>query len=170
MKKVWDNIKDYVFIVVAVLLVRTFIATPAIVSGASMDDTLHDGQLVIINKFIYRFSDIKRFDIVVLTNEINNDKIIKRVIGLPNEKIEYKQNKLFINDELIETNFDYKDTDDFSYTTSEGEYFVLGDNRPVSKDSRMLGVFTKDDFVGRVTYRLFPFNKFGKIDKEKDSK
>ena len=63
MKKVWDSIKDYVYIVVAVLLIRTFLVTPAIVSGASMDNTLEDGQLVIINKLVYRVSDIKRFDI-----------------------------------------------------------------------------------------------------------
>jgi signal peptidase I len=164
-KKVWDSIKDYVYIIVAVLLIRTFLVTPAIVSGASMDNTLEDGQLVIINKLIYRISDIKRFDIVVVNNISGNDKIIKRVIGLPNEKIEYKDNKLYINDELIEVNFDYKDTDDFTYTTEEGEYFVLGDNRPVSKDSRSIGPFTQDKFVGRVKYRIFPFSKFGKIDK-----
>ena len=168
MKKVWDSIKDYVYIIVAVLLIRTFLVTPAIVSGASMDNTLEDGQLVIINKLIYRISDIKRFDIVVLSNELNNDKIIKRVIGLPNEKIEYRQNRLYINDELVEVDFQYKETDNFSYTTKDGEYFVLGDNRPVSKDSRMLGVFKKDDFIGRVKYRLYPFSKFGKIDKVED--
>jgi signal peptidase I len=164
-KKIWNNIKDYVFIVVGVLLIRTFIATPAIVSGASMDDTLADGQLVIINKFVYRFNDIERFDVVVLSNELNKDKIIKRVIALPNETIEYKNNKLYINGELTEVDFEYKETDDFSYTTKDGEYFVLGDNRPVSKDSRSLGVFTKDDFIGRVKYRVFPFSKFGNIDK-----
>ena len=168
MKKVWDSIKDYVYIIVAVLLIRTFLVTPAIVSGASMDNTLEDGQLVIINKLIYRISDIKRFDIVVVNNISGNDKIIKRVIGLPNEKIEYRQNRLYINDELVEVDFQYKETDNFSYTTKDGEYFVLGDNRPVSKDSRMLGVFTKDDFIGRVKYRLYPFSKFGKIDKKED--
>ena len=168
MKKVWDTIKDYVYIVVAVLIIRTFIMTPAIVSGASMDDTLADGQLVIVNKFIYRFSDIKRFDIVVVDNKSSNDMIIKRVIGLPNETIEYRQNKLYVNDELIEVDFEYKDTDNFIYTTKDGEYFVLGDNRPVSKDSRVLGAFTKDDIIGRVKYRLYPFSKFGNIDKKED--
>jgi signal peptidase I len=167
-KKFWDAIKDYVFIVIAVLIIRTFIVTPAIVSGASMDDTLKDGQLVIVNKFIYRFSDIKRFDIVVLENDKTEDKIIKRVIGLPNETIEYRQNRLYVNDELIEVDFDYKETANFTYTTKDGEYFVLGDNRPVSKDSRSFGVFTSDDFVGRVKYRLYPFSKFGSIEKKKD--
>ena len=165
MKKIWDAVKDYVYIVLAVLIIRTFIMTPAIVSGASMDNTLADGQLVLVNKYIYRFNDIERFDIVVINNESSNDKIIKRVIGLPNETIEYRNNKLYINNELVEANFKYKETDDFTYTTKDGEYFVLGDNRIVSKDSRMLGAFTKDDIVGRVKFRLYPFSKFGNINK-----
>ncbi len=165
MKKVWLEIKDYVIIILVVVIVRTFIVTPAIVDGASMDNTLKDGQLVIINKFIYRFDDIKRFDIVVVSNEINNDKIIKRVIGLPNETITYKDNHLFINGELIKTDYDFGDTEDFTKTTKSNEYFVMGDNRVVSKDSRVLGNFTRDDILGRVKYRLFPFNKFGSIDK-----
>ncbi len=165
MKKVWLEIKDYVIIILVVVIVRTFIVTPAIVDGASMDNTLKDGQLVIINKFIYRFDDIKRFDIVVVSNEINNDKIIKRVIGLPNETIMYKDNNLFINGELIKTDYDFGDTEDFTKTTKDNEYFVLGDNRVVSKDSRVLGNFTKSDILGRVKYRIFPFNKFGSIDK-----
>ena len=164
MNNFWKEAKDYIIIIVSVILIRTFIATPAIVDGASMDDTLKDGQLVIINKLTYRFNDIKRFDVVVVKNEINNDKIIKRVIGLPNEVVEYRDNKLYINNELIETDIKFKDTSDFRKTTKENEYLVLGDNRPVSKDSRVLGNFTKEDIIGKVRIRIFPFNKIGKID------
>ena len=92
MKKVWNSIKDYVYIVLAVLIIRTYIVTTAIVDGDSMNDTLLDGNLVLINKIGYRINGTKRFDIVVLKNEADNDRIIKRVIGLPNEKIEYKDN------------------------------------------------------------------------------
>jgi len=164
-KKIWVSIKDYVYIILAVVIIRSFIATPAIVSGDSMYDTLENGQLVIINKFIYNFKDISRFDIVVVKNEIDNDKIIKRVIGLPNETIEYKDNKLYINDKLILSNIVFEDTEDFKTTTSSNEYFVMGDNRDVSKDSRMLGNFTKKEIVGKVNIRIFPFNKIGKVDK-----
>lgn len=164
MNNFWKEAKDYIIIIVSVILIRTFIATPAIVDGASMDDTLKDGQLVIINKLVYRFDDIKRFDVVVVKNEINNDKIIKRVIGLPNEVVEYRDNKLYINNELVNTNIKFKDTSDFRKTTKENEYLVLGDNRPVSKDSRVLGNFTKEDIIGKVRIRIFPFNKIGKID------
>ena len=161
--KFWHTIKDYVFIILAVVLIRSFLVTPAVVDGGSMDTTLADGQVVFINKLAYKIGDIERFDIVVLNTE--EDKIIKRVIGLPNETIEYKNNILYINDEAISTNLKFKDTTDFKATTGSGEYFVLGDNRPLSKDSRMVGNFTKKDFVGRVNFRIWPFNKFGTIDK-----
>ncbi len=161
MKKFWDNIKDYVYIIVVVVLIRTFLVTPAIVDGRSMDDTLKNNDLVIINKLIYRISDIQRFDIVVVKNDQDKDKIIKRVIGLPNEKITYKNNKLYINNELVKTDIAFKNTADFEYTTKNNEYFVLGDNRPDSKDSRYLGPFSKKKILGRVKLRLFPFKKFG---------
>ncbi|MBR4177831.1 MAG: signal peptidase I [Bacilli bacterium] len=169
MKKTWLAIKDYVIIIVVVVLIRTFLVTPAIVDGASMDETLKDGQLVFINKIVYRLNDIKRYDIVVVKNEHDNDKIIKRVIGLPNETIKYQDNKLFINGELMDTSkFDVlviNDSRDFEITTGDDEYFVMGDNRPVSKDSRYLGNFKSSDIVGRVRFRLFPFTKFGIINK-----
>ena len=163
MKKIWNEIKDYIFIILAVVLIRTFIVTPAIVDGGSMDNTLENGQLVLINKFIYRFDDINRFDIVLINNEADSEKIIKRVIGLPNEIIEYRDNILYINGKKVEAEIGFIDTEDFIAKTGENEYFVLGDNRPISKDSRYFGSFKKDKILGRVTIRLFPFSKFGLV-------
>ena len=163
MKKIWYSIKDYVYIVLIVVLIRTFLITPAAVSGSSMEDTLKSHDLVIINKLVYRIKDIERFDIVVVNNEEDNDRIIKRIIGLPNETIEYKDNKLYINGKAIETKIKFKDTDDFKVETKDDEYFVLGDNRPVSKDSRLLGNFHKKDIVGRVGIRFYPFDKVGYV-------
>ena len=147
-----------------VVLFRTFIATPAVVNGDSMDNTLKDGHIVLINKLSYVFGDVKRFDIVVLNNESDSDKIIKRVIGLPNEKIEYKEGKLFINDSEIKLEIKFEDTEDFVFETKENEYFVLGDNRDVSKDSRALGNFNKEDIVGKVGIRFYPVDKFGSVE------
>ena len=163
MKKIWYSIKDYVYIVLIVVLIRTFLITPAAVSGSSMEDTLKSHDLVIINKLVYRIKDIERFDIVVVNNEEDNDRIIKRIIGLPNETIEYKDNKLYINGKEIETKIKFKDTDDFKVETKNDEYFVLGDNRPVTKDSRLLGNFHKIDIVGRVGIRFYPFDKVGYV-------
>ena len=101
MVKFLKEIKDYIIIIVVVILIRTFLVTPAIVDGDSMNETLLDGNLVLINKLTYRINDINRFDIVVLDNDTDNDRIIKRVIGLPNERIEYKDNKLYINDKEV---------------------------------------------------------------------
>ncbi len=163
MKKIWYSIKDYVYIVLIVVLIRTFLVTPAAVSGSSMESTLNNHDLVIINKLVYRIKPIERFDVVVVNNDEDNDRIIKRVIGLPNETIEYKDNKLYINGELIETKLSFKDTNDFKVETKADEYFVLGDNRPVSKDSRILGSFSKKDIVGRVGIRFYPFDKVGYV-------
>ena len=157
------TIKDYVYIVLIVVLIRTFLITPAAVSGSSMESTLNNHDLVIINKLVYRIKPIERFDIVVVNNDEDNDRIIKRVIGLPNETIEYKDNKLYINGKLIETKLSFEYTDDFKVETKEDEYFVLGDNRDVSKDSRMLGSFNKKDIVGRVGIRFYPFDKVGYV-------
>ena len=79
MRKFLNEVKDYIIIITVVIVIRTFFVTPAIVDGASMDYTLEDGQLVFINKFIYNVNEVKRFDIVVLNNETDNDKIIKRI-------------------------------------------------------------------------------------------
>ena len=163
MKKIWYSIKDYVYIVLIVVLIRTFLVTPAAVSGSSMESTLNNHDLVIINKLVYRIKPIERFDIVVVNNDEDNDRIIKRLIGLPNETIEYKDNKLYINGKLIETKLSFEYTDDFKVETKEDEYFVLGDNRDVSKDSRMLGSFNKKDIVGRVGIRFYPFDKVGYV-------
>lgn len=164
MKKFLLEVKDYVIIVAVVLLIRAFVITPAIVDGGSMDNTLNDGQLVLINKLIYKINDIERLDIVVIDNVKEDDRIIKRVIGLPNETIKCKNNKIYIDGQELKTDIKFPDTSDFEVTTKDNEYFVLGDNRPISKDSRMLGNFHKEDIIGRVTVRLFPFNKIGLIE------
>ena len=148
----------YIIIVLVVVLIRTFFFSPASVSGSAMEDTLYDGELVIVNKIALK-SGIDRFDIVIVN--IGDELLIKRVIALPNEKIEYKNNVLYINDEKIEAPFEFEYTDDFVHTTGDDEYFVMGDNRDVSQDSRVLGAFNVKSIKGKVNLVLFPFNKIG---------
>lgn len=173
--KVFKEILSYVLIIIAVLLFRTFIMSFAIVDGQSMMNTLQNNNFVVVSKVNYIFGDIKRFDVVVaeVYDEVDHKKrrIVKRVIGLPGETVKYENNKLYINGVL--TNEDYLregtvtgdfSTNDFSsYVIPDNSYLILGDNRGNSTDSRMLGYISGDKIIGKVTFRLYPFNKIGII-------
>ena len=160
----------YVVIVLVVILFRTFIATPVVVSGNSMDPTLKNGDVLILNKLDTEHS---RYDIVVIDASINEKKerIVKRIIGLPGENVEYKNKSLYINGEKKFDQFKTK-TDDFSledlYGIDEipdGYYLVLGDNRRNSLDSRdyRVGLVKEEDIIGRPILRIWPLNKIGTI-------
>lgn len=172
MKKFIKELFPYVVIVIVVVLIRTFIVTPVIVSGDSMKPNLKDGELLLVRKIGYKEDSIKRFDIVVLIEREDNKKeeIIKRVIGLPGEHISYKNNKLYVNDKIVEENFKSRDTKDFNLeeicncsSIPEGKYLVLGDNRPISKDSRIIGFIDEKDIVGKAVFRLWPITNVGNI-------
>lgn len=164
------TILSYVFIIVAVVLIRVFIFDPVRVDGSSMDTTLKDGQIMILNKIYYRKNDIKRFDIVVIDE--GNRNIIKRVIGLPGEKVEYRDNKLYINDKELKDPYPSTETDNFIITDIGIEkvpgdsYFVMGDNRANSLDSRSneIGVVKKDMILGRAKLVIWPFKNFGNVE------
>lgn len=153
------DIIGYVIIIIVVVLVRSFIATPIKVNGDSMYPTLEDGDLMILKK--YEKKDIDRFDIIVV--DIKDDKIIKRVIGLPEEDVEFRDGKLYINDELVDENYSDDITRDFKDYCGKDEYFVMGDNRDESMDSRMIGCISIDSIMGKTDYVLYPFNKWGKV-------
>ena len=166
MKKFIKELYPYVIIVVVVVLFRTFIATPVRVDGDSMIDTLHNNDILILNKMDKTY---ERFNIVVV--DINGTKLVKRIIGLPGENIEYKNNELYINNKKMEDKATIR-TNDFSlkelYELEEipqDSYFVMGDNRGNSLDSRdyRVGLIKKDDIVGITIFRLFPFNKIGVV-------
>ena len=146
-KKIVKDIIPYVIIVIVVILLRSFIVTPAVVDGNSMLPNLKDNNIVLLNKLDYRLNDIERFDVVVI--KYKNDKLIKRVIGLPGEHIEYKDNSLYVNGFLTNEKFKHGDTYDFKlellgYLKIPGDkYFVVGDNRNNSVDSRMIGLIDK---------------------------
>ena len=156
--KLLKSLIPYIIIIVVVVLIRTFLFSPSLVNGSSMENTLYDSEIVIVNK-IGLLSGIDRFDIVIV--KVGDELLIKRVIALPNEKIECKDNVLYINDEEIETPIEFEYTNDFVHTTGDDEYFVMGDNRDVSQDSRILGAFNKQNIEGKVDLVLYPFNKIG---------
>lgn len=150
----------YAIIIIVVILIRTYIVTPVMVSGASMDTTLQDKEIMILNKINYRFNEIKRFDIVVIKE--GNSYIIKRVIGLPNEVISYKNDTLYINGEAKKEYFKNQKTNDFDEIKIDNDcYFVMGDNRKVSLDSRLIGCIPKKQILGKANLVIFPFSKIG---------
>lgn len=161
-KKIKDII-EYAVIIVVVILFRTFLFSPIRVTGASMVPTLKDGDIMILNKIGYSINGLNRFDIVVIKSD--NEKIIKRVIGLPGEHVEYSNDKLYINHKLVEEPFNRRETEDFvlemlgENKIPDNKYLVLGDNRPISKDSRIIGLIDKKDIEGYTSIVIFPFNR-----------
>lgn len=125
-----------------------------------MVPTLEDNQVLLLNKIDYKFNEIERYDIVVI--KVGKSEIIKRVIGLPGENIEYRNNTLYINGHEEKTKYNF-DTDDFNLESicncdkiPQDKYLVLGDNRMVSSDSRIIGLIDKEDILGSTTVSLWP--------------
>jgi len=160
MKKIIKEVIPYIIIIIIVLLIKKFIFTPVIVNGPSMMNTLHDKDVMILDKIGMKLNGIDRFDIVVI--QTKNNKIIKRVIGLPGETIEYKNNELYINNKKIKDTYGNGITYDFEKVKiPKDTYYVLGDNRNDSVDSRIIGVVSKEDILGHATFIIYPFNRFG---------
>lgn len=158
--KVIKEVIPYIVIVVVVVLIRTFIITPVRVDGDSMKNTLKNGDILLL----YKLSSIDRNDIIVLDEEKDNEKIIKRVIGMPGETVAIKKGKIYINDKVIDDEYAYGETSDFDKVTlADNEYFILGDNRLISKDSRYFGPIKDNEIKGKIVFRLFPFTKIGTV-------
>ena len=158
---------SYVIIIIIALIIKFFIFSPVRVNGTSMTPTLNDGDIMILNEIGYRLNGVNRFDIVVAN--IDGEKLIKRVIGLPGEKVEYRDNNLYINDELVVENFKHGDTEDFniselgSETVPESSYFLVGDNRGNSKDSRIVGFIHKGKIMGKTSLIIYPFDRISTV-------
>ena len=125
-----------------------------------MNPTLTNGEILILNKTVKSYN---RMDVVVFNYK--EERLIKRVIGVAGETVRIEDNTLYINDKAID---DYREdvkTADYELdvTIPEGYYFVMGDNRYNSTDSRLIGLVKADDILGRVKVRIYPFMKLGKI-------
>ncbi|MGE7890980.1 signal peptidase I [Bacillus cereus] len=166
-----------IFIIgVTLLLLRQFVFFPYKVSGVSMENTLFNNDKVLINHLTHLIDDLQRFDIVVvnspLENTSNKKTIIKRVVGLPGDRIEYKSQMLYINGLQVKDAYSKGKTADFSLENIYGfervpnnTIFVLGDNRDESLDSRFkeIGFISLNDIEGKVILRYKPLNKFMKF-------
>lgn len=160
MKKIFKELLPYIIILLVVVLIRSFIATPVRVDGNSMNNNLLDGEILILNKL----ASINRYDVVVVKLQNDDDVIIKRVYGMPGEKIEINHSDIYINGKKIKDNYALGKTQDYAeIKLGDDEYFVLGDNREISKDSRIIGPINKKDIKGQTVLRLFPIKKIGSI-------
>ena len=159
----------YVAVVVGVtFLIITYVGQRTYVSGSSMENTLSDGDNLIVDKITYRFSDPKRFDIIVFPFRYE-EKVydIKRIIGLPGETVQIIDGDIYINDEILYESYGrevmrHAGLAAEKITLGEDEYFVLGDNRNDSTDSRdpNVGVIHRDEIIGRAWLRIWPLDKF----------
>ncbi|HLR62895.1 MAG TPA: signal peptidase I [Lentibacillus sp.] len=162
------------FALVLAIIFRSNLFASYIVNGESMEPTLYDGNLLMVNKVVYNLTDIERFDIVVFHAD-EQDDYVKRVVGLPGDEIVYKDDKLYINGEYIEEPFlkrFRKMSDKEPYTKDftlegvtgktevpEGKLFVMGDNRGESLDSREIGFVNAETIVGKVDVKYWPFSE-----------
>ncbi|MGM0522570.1 MAG: signal peptidase I [Bacillota bacterium] len=173
MRKILSHLMTVLVIVFSVYLIRTFVLMPISIDGDSMEPTLHNQDFLMMERLSYYMDEPERFDIVVFRATKQKD-YIKRIIGLPGEAIEYRDNQLFING--IEKD-EYFITDPNEYTNDftvgdiepghdqipEGYYLVLGDNRNNSTDSRTIGLVPKDRIMGRAFLRYWPLDDFNLV-------
>ena len=183
----------FTLIVVIIIVSRWLIWSPVTVDGHSMDPTLQDQEHLIM----YRTQDIKRFDIVVASEQDGSGKeklIVKRVIGMPGDTIRYENDVLYVNDEKMDEPYlqeyleafakdklqsiysynsqfqaraqvataftvDNSFQPSFTVTVPEGHYYLLGDDRLVSSDSRIVGSFAKENIQGKIVFRMWPLNR-----------
>lgn len=161
-----DSLKElipYVIVILIVVLIRSFIVTPIKVNGTSMMNTLEHGDTMLLNKIGMNFNDIKRFQIVVI--QTSNSYLIKRVIGLPGETLEYKDGQLYINDKVINDPYYKNNTLDIEKNKiPKDHYYVMGDNRANSIDSRIIGTINKKDILGTTKVIIFPISNIGIAD------
>ncbi|GBF11651.1 signal peptidase I [Tepidibacillus infernus] len=169
-KELKEWAKAIAIAIILAYLIRTFLFAPFIVDGTSMMPTLENGERLIVNELQYRFGQPKRGDIIVFRYSEEQD-YIKRVIALPGEVVEVKNDQLYINGQKVEEPYLNEErkqlavqgltlTDDFGpVKVEEGHLFVMGDNRRNSKDSRMIGTIKFDQVVGKAAFAFWPISE-----------
>lgn len=167
----------YIITAVIVIFILMFVVSFQPIAGNSMVPTLKEGDVVLVSKFTYHFSKVKRNEIVYVT--VNGKSYVKRVIGLPGEDIKFLKNRLYIDDVPYTEDFLKSGVETSGFTLDdvckegecpdgvipEGKYLVLGDNRPESEDSRTktFGLVDKSQIQGQIIFRIWPLQSFGKV-------
>ncbi|MBI2013603.1 MAG: signal peptidase I [Candidatus Colwellbacteria bacterium] len=161
---VWDVLEVLIIAVVSIYLVYGFIAQPFLVQGASMEPNFQHGNYLIVDEISYRFRAPERGEVIVFRNPNNEAEFyIKRIVGLPGEFVEIRGNDIFIDGVLLQEDYLPKETGlfgSYEFNLKDTEYFVMGDNRAHSFDSRNWGPLQKDNVVGVVRLRFWPLGEF----------
>lgn len=159
----WEILEVLVVAIAAVWLIRSFLVQPFLISGASMEPNFSDGHYLLIDEVTYRFREPERGEIVVFRSPTDNSTFfIKRIIGLPGDHLVIQNGYVFINDRQLNEeylNSNLKTFGDQDLVLGEREYFVLGDNRSFSFDSRNWGPLDRNHITGVVRLRLWPLNQ-----------
>lgn len=160
----------YILVIIGLTwMIVTFVGQRTRVSGQSMETTLQDGDNLIVDKISYRFHDPSRYDIIVFPYKYEeNTYYIKRIIGLPGETVQVKNGEVYIDGEILGEDYGAEAMEDAGIASEPielgtDEYFVLGDNRNHSSDSRdpSVGVLRREDLIGRAWIRIYPFDEMG---------
>lgn len=159
-----ELIKIILLAALIVIPIRTFLFQPFLVRGASMEANYHEGDYLIVDQLSYRFREPKRGEVIVFHSPVPpKRRFIKRIVGLPGETISLEDGQLYIEEEGQEKFINEKYLNEemegnFKVSVPENEYFVMGDNRDASFDSRSWGTLIEDKIIGRVLIQLSPFS------------
>lgn len=167
LKSVFETLKIIVIALAIVIPIRYFLFQPFLVRGQSMEPNFQDGNYLIVDELSYRLRQPKRGEVIVFRYPQDpSQRFIKRIVGLPGETVDVKDDRVVITKDntsvaLDEDNYlnGVKTSGDLHIVLSQGEYFVLGDNREYSYDSRRFGPLTEDKITGRVLIRAWPMNE-----------
>lgn len=168
---IFDFLQGIVVVLALLVMVYLFIMSPQEINGASMEPNFHNGEFILTNKVLYKFRAPKRGDVVIFKSPLNKEiDYIKRIIGLPGDTVELKENALWVNGTKLDEPYLAPDVIVFggsylqegsSIVVPEGTYFMVGDNRPHSSDSREFGPVSEADFIGAAILRYWPFSQAG---------
>ena len=172
---IWEFVEAVAFALMVFFVCYLVLFQPNQVKGHSMEPTFHDGEYIFTDKISYKIGQPARGDVVVFRSPKNAEvDYIKRIVGLPGEKVKISGGKVYVNDQRLDESIYlassvYTGPQNFLTEGREiivptGKYFVMGDNRPGSSDSRDFGPVTPSEFIGKVFFRYWPLNRLGRIE------